>query len=121
MKEPSTETITTPPKVQKLDRKLTLEKEHKDALERAVSLNIPHAVTPGEEEESTCNNEEPSSSGDKSLETCKDDTEDTSEKEKSFCKNARTNWNEVVEKLFRRNESRKMLLKQPVSESVTDT
>ncbi|KAL0423194.1 UNVERIFIED_CONTAM: hypothetical protein Sradi_0854200 [Sesamum radiatum] len=36
LKEHSKETITTPPKVQKLDRKLTLEKEHKDALERAA-------------------------------------------------------------------------------------
>lgn len=105
--------------MQKLHRKLTLEKEHKDALERAVSLNIPHAVTSGEEE-SSCNNEEASSSGDKILETGKDDTEDSSMKEKSCCKNARTNWNEVVEKLFRRNESQKMLLKRQASESITD-
>ncbi|KAL8550174.1 hypothetical protein ACS0TY_008848 [Phlomoides rotata] len=120
LKEPSSETTTTPPKVQKFERKLTLEKEHKDALERAVSLNIHHVVTSGEEEESSCNTEAASSSGDKSLETCKDDTEDSSEKEISFCKNARTNWNEVVEKLFRRNLSRKMLLKQHGSDSITD-
>lgn len=108
LKELGSETITTPPKVQKFDRKLTLEKEHKDALDRAVSLNIPHAVTPAEEE-SLGTTEEGSSSG---KEPCQDDTEPDSQKEKSFCKNARTNWNEVVEKLFNRNESGKLLLKR---------
>ncbi|KAF5750003.1 hypothetical protein HS088_TW03G00332 [Tripterygium wilfordii] len=50
MKESSAETITTPPKVQKLERLETIEKEHKDALQRAASLNIPHAVTTLEQE-----------------------------------------------------------------------
>ncbi|KAK6127466.1 hypothetical protein DH2020_038783 [Rehmannia glutinosa] len=108
LKELSTETTMTPPKVQKLDRKLTLEKEHKDALERAVSLNIPHAVTPSEESSSAYTEE--GSSVDKSVET-----EHSVEKENSFCKNARTNWNEVVEKLFKKNESGQLLLKRDVS------
>lgn len=111
LKELGSETITTAPKVQKLDRKLTLEKEHKDALERAVSLNIPHAGTSAEEE-SLGATEEGSSSG---KEPCQDNTAPDSQKEKSFCKNARTNWNEVVEKLFNRNESGKLLLKREVS------
>ncbi|KAG8373485.1 hypothetical protein BUALT_Bualt11G0029100 [Buddleja alternifolia] len=113
LKELSTETITTPPKVQKLNRKLTLEKEHKDALERAVTLNIPYAMMSSEEE----GQEEEGCSGDKSLETCQDDTETSSEREKSksLCKNARTNWNEVVEKLFKKNESGKLLLNRDVS------
>ncbi|KAK6127449.1 hypothetical protein DH2020_038798 [Rehmannia glutinosa] len=113
LKELSTETTMTPPKVQKLDRKLTLEKEHKDALERAVSLNIPHAVTSSEESSSAYT--EGGSSVDKSVET-----EHSAEKENSFCKNARTNWNEVVEKLFKKNESGQLLLKRDVSGSVTE-
>ncbi|KAL7104243.1 hypothetical protein ACP275_08G231900 [Erythranthe tilingii] len=54
LKEMNEETVTTPPKVQKQERKQTIEKEHKDALERAVSLNIPHAVGSTEEEEEEC-------------------------------------------------------------------
>ncbi|KAJ9564682.1 hypothetical protein OSB04_000648, partial [Centaurea solstitialis] len=38
------DSATTAPQVQKFDRLQSIEKEHKDALERAVSLNIPHAV-----------------------------------------------------------------------------
>ncbi|KAL2897382.1 Sn1-specific diacylglycerol lipase alpha [Bienertia sinuspersici] len=45
MKENSTDTVTSPPKVQRFERSQTIEKEHKDALERAVSLNVPHAVS----------------------------------------------------------------------------
>lgn len=106
--------------MQKLDRKLTLEKEHKDALERAVSLNIPHAVTSGEEESSGSTEEGSSALENKSVGTSQDDTENSSEKEKSFCKNARTNWNEVVEKLYKRTESGKVLLNRDVSDSATE-
>ncbi|XP_057784064.1 uncharacterized protein LOC131001587 [Salvia miltiorrhiza] len=100
LKEHDAETITTPPKVQKLDRMLTLEKEHKDALERAVSLNIPHAVTSAEE--GSAAGKEPH----------EDETGLGSQTDKSFCKNARTNWNEAVEKLFHKSESGKLLLKR---------
>ncbi|KAG9454742.1 hypothetical protein H6P81_007646 [Aristolochia fimbriata] len=37
--------VTEPPSRQRFEKKQTLEKEHKDALERAVSLNVPHAVS----------------------------------------------------------------------------
>lgn len=110
MKELNTETVTTPPKVQKLNRKLTLEKEHKDALERAVSLNIPHAETSYEEEES-CGITEEGALQDTNA-------EDSSKKEEPSCKNAKTNWDEVVEKLFKKNKSGQMLLKRDVSESI---
>ncbi|KAI7745803.1 hypothetical protein M8C21_007356, partial [Ambrosia artemisiifolia] len=53
LKEQSGETATTPPKVQKFDRLQSIKKEHKDALERAVSLKIPHAVMMDPEEEET--------------------------------------------------------------------
>lgn len=115
LKELNKETVTTPPKVQKFNRKLTLEKEHKDALERAVSLNIPHAEasyeeSPGKPDEGT--------SEDRNSETGKDNAEVSSEKKRPSGKNARTNWDETVEKLFKKNESGKMLLKRDVSESV---
>ncbi|KAH6796916.1 alpha/beta-Hydrolases superfamily protein [Perilla frutescens var. hirtella] len=115
LKELNTETVTTPPKVQKLNRKLTLEKEHKDALERAVSLNIPHAETSYEE---SSGNTGEGTSEHTSLETCKDDAEDSSKTENPSCKNAKTNWDDVVEKLFKKNESGKMLLKRDVSDSI---
>lgn len=39
----------TPPAQLRMERKQTLQKEHIDALERAVSLNVPHAIPPAEE------------------------------------------------------------------------
>ncbi|KAI3725757.1 hypothetical protein L1987_65549 [Smallanthus sonchifolius] len=53
LQEKSCEAATTPPEVQRFDRVQSIKKEHKDAIERAVSLKIPHAVTmmsPDEEE-----------------------------------------------------------------------
>lgn len=84
LREKSSETVATmPPKEKRMERLNTLEKEHKDALERAVSLNIPHAVSTAEEEEEECNN------GDASAES----------------KTKKKNWDEVVEKLFHRSDS----------------
>lgn len=102
MKEMSSETKTTAPKIQKLERLQTLEKEHKDALERAVSLNIPHATTNTEDEVE--------SSQEKSADACQDESEDASQS-KSAHAGGGTNWDEVVEKLFKRNESGKLLIK----------
>lgn len=103
------ETATTPPKVQKFERLKTLEKEHKDALERAVSLNIPHAVGVEEEESSTQKEEEPME--DITLEASQKHDEDASTS-KARGSDARTNWNEVVEKLFNRDESGEFQLKR---------
>ncbi|XAR58155.1 Triacylglycerol lipase [Bertholletia excelsa] len=56
MRENDTDaTVTTAPEVQKVERLHTIQEEHKAALERAVSLKIPHAV---EEEQSSTGNEE---------------------------------------------------------------
>lgn len=115
LKEDGGETITEPPKIQKFDRKETLEKEHKHALERAVTLNIPHAVMSADDEYS-----EEGSSQSKNVEPCIDGAEQTSEKEKSSPSDARTNWNQVVEKLFNKNESGKLLLKTEVSAVKSD-
>ncbi|KAK9272530.1 hypothetical protein L1049_002903 [Liquidambar formosana] len=101
LRESSSETITTAPKIQKLERLQTIEKEHKDALERAVSLNIPHAVITAEEEPSR----------DKDVEPSQNESEDASES-KSKSSSGRTNWNEVVQKLLKKNESGERLLKR---------
>ncbi|KDP25780.1 hypothetical protein JCGZ_22502 [Jatropha curcas] len=93
--EKDSETITTPPKVKKLERLQTLEKEHHDALERAVSLNIPHAVStpeakPQEDEEAGSSHCHSESGHDL--------------KSKSESTRARTKWNELVNQLL--NESK---------------
>lgn len=109
MRESSSETITTAPKVQKLERLHTIEKEHKDALERAVSLNIPHAVT--SPEEPSRGKEEGSSSGDKDIEGSQNESKDA-QKPTSESAGGVTDWNEVVGLLFDKNESGKLELKR---------
>jgi hypothetical protein len=104
MKESGSKTVTTAPKVQKLERKQTFEKEHKDALERAVSLNIPHAVTTPEEVSSQGNDAEPS-------ESRGEDASNT----KSKSTGGRTSWNEVVKKLFTKDETGELHLKGDVN------
>ena len=100
LRESSSETLTTPPKVQKLERLQTIEIEHKNALERAVSLNIPHAVINPEEVPSHENGPEPSEShSEDALET------------KSVPISGTSNWDEVVEKLFNKDESGELHLK----------
>lgn len=69
-------------------RKQSLQREHRIALEKAVTLHVPHAVDPDEEESVVS-----SSSGSKSGET---------------------NWDELVEKLFVKNSSGRMKLKKDI-------
>ncbi|XP_057501007.1 uncharacterized protein LOC130785021 [Actinidia eriantha] len=102
MKENNYETITTAPKVQKFDRMNTIQKEHKDALERAVSLKIPHANAP-EEEPLTRNKE--------SVEGGNAKSSDNETKSKSGSYDGRPNWDVVLEKLLK-NESGEFLLKK---------
>ncbi|THG20834.1 hypothetical protein TEA_016271 [Camellia sinensis var. sinensis] len=110
MPEYHKETTTAAPRVQKIERLQTIEKEHKDALERAVSLNIPHAVTADEEEEqpSPSKEEECVEGGDG------DDTESSTNepKTKSLSRGGRTNWDLVVQKLFKKYPLGEMLLKK---------
>ncbi|XP_010266596.1 PREDICTED: uncharacterized protein LOC104604039 [Nelumbo nucifera] len=103
MRESSALTVTVPPQTQKIQRLQTLEKEHKDALERAVSLNVPHAVKP----------EEPSASGEPDGLASHNQAEEVSNAT-SKSSQGRTNWNEVVEKLFNRTESGELHLKKDV-------
>ncbi|OVA00271.1 Lipase [Macleaya cordata] len=106
MREGSEEAITTAPTVQKLERLQTLEKEHKDALEKAVSLNVPHAVTSEEEPGPTTNEEAAAAPSEQ---------EGQSADEKSKPKGDKTNWNDLVEKLFNRSESGDLLLKKDIN------
>lgn len=88
----SSKTMTVPPTLQKFERLKTIEKEHKDALERAVSLNVPHAVDTVEKEPSEDNEGEAASgsNGDK-------EAASSSESKPS---GGKLNWEEVVEKLL---------------------
>lgn len=105
MKESSPGTIITAPKVQKFERLKTIEKEHKDALDRAVSLNIPHAVATSEDE-SHEDEREPSHAK----------REDASEtKQKSSGNSA--NWDQLVEKLFKKSESGDLTLNKDAAAS----
>ncbi|KAG5529689.1 hypothetical protein RHGRI_030159 [Rhododendron griersonianum] len=97
--------VTTPPKVQKIERFQSLQQEHKDALERAVSLNIPHAVTTPEEEE-------PSTSKEQNVECDDSESFEIEGTVKSQPCGGRTNWNMVVEKLLKKDESGELLFKK---------
>ncbi|GJT96091.1 valine--tRNA ligase, chloroplastic/mitochondrial 2 isoform X1 [Tanacetum coccineum] len=102
LKEKESETVTTAPKVQKFSRLKSIEDEHKDALERAVSLNIPHAVSTTEDDdyepqESTSDNEDETFAHKLAL-----------EHKNTGLKPGRTKWNDLVEKLYERTESGKL-------------
>ncbi|WOL08818.1 hypothetical protein Cni_G17571 [Canna indica] len=100
---------TTPPPQQQMDRKQSLEKEHKDALERAVSLNIPHAVTVTTEE------------GSEGTEAAPDKVQETAATSNSSRSNGRTNWDDLVEKLFTRSESGNLVLNKDINISTSAT
>ncbi|KAJ6936054.1 hypothetical protein NC652_010940 [Populus alba x Populus x berolinensis] len=104
MKEISSETITTPPDVQKFERMQTIEQEHRDALERAVSLNIPHAVATPDAEPCMDNGTAPSQS-----------EGEQASKTKSTSSGGKTNWDEVVKKLFKKGESGHLVLNKDVT------
>lgn len=95
MKGKTSETVTEPPTIQKFERLKTIEKEHKDALERAVSLNVPHAVDSAEEETAEKNEgEEASDSGNNNVSSSQSKSSD-----------GRSNWDEVVEKLLKKSKT----------------
>lgn len=106
LKESGTDTtMTKAPVIPRFERLQTIEKEHKDALERAVSLKIPHAAA--------STDAEGESSGEKIVETCEDEVDEdssTKNKELKAC-NARANWNDLVQRLLKKDESGQALLK----------
>ncbi|CAH9070090.1 unnamed protein product [Cuscuta epithymum] len=116
--------VTNAPQVQKMERLQTLKKEHKDALERAVSLNIPHALPSTEEEvaESLGNHNEgpqmvqmlgiPANSSSQKESSSKEGDEKKGEESSKF--KTKTNWDELVEKLFKKDETGKMQFNRDV-------
>lgn len=112
MKESGGSTATTAPKVQRFERKQTLEKEHKDALERAVSLKVPHAVNSMEDEDED-EDEEASHQDDETQQPPPSQSGESSTKAKPA--SGRTNWDEVVETLFHRSESGDLRLRKEVA------
>ncbi|KAI7755345.1 hypothetical protein M8C21_008654 [Ambrosia artemisiifolia] len=133
MKEKSSETMTTAPPVQKFDRLQSIEKEHKDALERAVSLNIPHAVGANENDDedenepqestSASTDSEDESSADK-LASKHEDHGDISESGNTSTvnsKSGRTNWDDLVERLFERSSSGKLKARKDLNIDTDDT
>ncbi|KAJ0987231.1 hypothetical protein J5N97_005587 [Dioscorea zingiberensis] len=94
--------MTSPPPSQRMERKQTLEKEHRDALERIVSLNVPNATPPTDDSRQDTSDATPHE-----IEI----VESSSSNSKSCEK---TNWDELVEKLFDRNESGDLVLKRDV-------
>ncbi|XP_074304363.1 uncharacterized protein LOC141639072 [Silene latifolia] len=99
--------VTSPPRVQRIHRMQTIEMEHKDALERAVSLNVPHAVPTKEDvgmDEEVDVEQEGSREEDIPVEEVSSSTHFKSTEE-------RTNWNELVAKLLKMSENGDLLLK----------
>ncbi|ONK66207.1 uncharacterized protein A4U43_C06F5340 [Asparagus officinalis] len=107
MKE--TSVATSPPAQQRMERKQTLEKEHIDALERAVSLHVPHAVAPSDEATAEALLE----SSEETTNPPEETSEASSRGDSKF--GGRTNWLDLVEKLFSRNESGNLVLKKDIS------
>lgn len=108
----SAEASTSPPPMQKIERQNTIEKEHKKALERAVTLNIPHAVPTDTDEEPPAHKEESSQGVTVATSPIKGASTST-----GHTTAARTNWNDVVEKLFARDEMGKLALNKEPSGS----
>lgn len=106
LKEMSAENPRAAPRLQKMERQQTFEKEHKDAMERAVTLNIPHAVVMAEEE---CSVQGEDGLLEHTIAEPYVQSEDVLELKAKFF-NARTNWHELVEKLFKKDESGQLLL-----------
>ncbi|KAI4388917.1 hypothetical protein MLD38_001205 [Melastoma candidum] len=98
MKERSTETARTPPRTQKMVRQQTFEEEHKIALERAVSLNIPHASEPLSDVSI-----EDTEEGNIPIEECQNDVDGKGPG--GTPRGARNSWDEVVRKVLEKTRS----------------
>ncbi|XP_078444504.1 uncharacterized protein LOC144713711 [Wolffia australiana] len=80
---------TAPPPQQRMERKKSLAEEHKAALERAVTLSVPHAVAA------------PEDVGGEERETPK----------------GKPNWDLIVEKLFDKSPTRGLVLKKDIGDA----
>ncbi|PWZ04228.1 hypothetical protein Zm00014a_038312 [Zea mays] len=88
---------TTPPPQQKMERLQSFEEEHKNALQRAKTLDVPHAADLSEEEIQEEDSTAPPS----------DTHSETTTETKS---GGRTSWDELMEKLFTRDEDGRLVV-----------
>lgn len=95
------------PAKQKMERQETLKREHseeyKAALQRAVSLAVPHAYSPSQY--GTFSDHEEGENSSRSSEGSSYGSSKTSKKKES--------WDEVIERLFEKDESGHMVFKKP--------
>ncbi|XP_065869497.1 uncharacterized protein [Euphorbia lathyris] len=93
------------PAKQRMERQQTLEREHteeyKAALQRAVTLSVPHAFSPSEY--GTFNEQEQEDSNRSSGESSFGSSRKSTSKE---------NWDELIERLFEKDKSGQMVLKK---------
>ena len=107
MKESCSDTVTSPPRVQRIERLQTIEKEHKDALERAVSLKVPHAISFNKESFEDAKAEE-----EEEEEEEEDDPNEESSNTQPKSNGGKANWDELIEKLFTKPDSEELNLKR---------
>lgn len=94
-----------PPAQQLMSRKQSLKKEHRNALERAVTLNVPHAISPTEESTAVVASCSPA----ENLDGMATSTHGSNS-------GGKTNWDELVEMLVTRGESgNNLVLKKDIS------
>lgn len=100
--------MKVPPK-QKMERQKTIDKEHREehnaALRRAITLAVPHAFAPSEY--GTFNDE-------KDNEDPNDSAGDFSSTGSSSKRRAKENWDDLIERLFDKDDSGQLLFKKPV-------
>ncbi|XP_020587230.1 uncharacterized protein LOC110029329 [Phalaenopsis equestris] len=107
---------TTAPVQQKMERKQTLEKEYKGALERAVTLNVPHANPPLEPTADEINSAPLEIQSETIINSSHSENQNGVALKTESKSGGRTNWDELVEMLFTRNESGSLVLKKKMGE-----
>ncbi|KAH0464529.1 hypothetical protein IEQ34_007315 [Dendrobium chrysotoxum] len=105
---------TTAPAQQKMERKQTLEKEYKGALERAVTLNVPHAISPLEPTEDEIDSAPSQNQNEGVINSSHSENQNGTHSKTDSKPSGRTNWDELVEKLFTRNESGNFVLRKDI-------
>ncbi|PKU63539.1 hypothetical protein MA16_Dca026198 [Dendrobium catenatum] len=105
---------TTAPTQQKMERKQTLEKEYKGALERAVTLNVPHAISPLEPTEGEIDSAPLKNQNEGVISSSHSENQNGTHSKTESKPSGRTNWDELVEKLFTRNESGNFVLRKDI-------
>ena len=98
------ENAMAPPPQQKMERLQSFE-EHKSALQRAKTLDVPHAADLSEEEILEDGSTAPPS----------DTHSETTTEPKSA---GRTSWDALMEKLFTRDEDGKLIVKKDMAKEI---